>query len=150
MKFSFKNPIGRRVSTLLCLVNFSAFFLWVFDKKKTEFPEIELVSRLILFCKKKRYLWLPPFHKKWFFPQNAPRYRALFWLFCPIIHCVFTSKISKKFIFFSNCTYSTGHFIDFSPKKSIFSSICACILSTILTFLTKNPVCFYTKNSKKS
>ena len=37
----------------------------------------------------------------------------------------------------------------FHPKKVIFSSKCACISSTILTFLPNNPVCFYTKNSQK-
>jgi len=31
--------------------------------------------------------------------------------------------------------YNTGHFIDFSPEQSDFSSKCACISSTILTFL---------------
>ena len=31
----------------------------------------------------------------------------------------------------------------------IFSSKCACISSTILTFLPNNPVCFYNINSKK-
>ena len=45
--------------------------------------------------------------------------------------------------------YNTGHFIDFSPEKIDFSSKCACISSTILTFLPNNPVCFYTKNSQK-
>ena len=44
--------------------------------------------------------------------------------------------------------HNTGHFIDFSPKKTDFSSKCACISSTILTFLSNNPVCFYNKNSK--
>ena len=141
--------------------------------------------------------------KKLFFPQNAPAYRALFWLFYPIIQCVFKLKIPKKLsflqiapiiqgilltflpkkvFFFSKCAcisstiltflpnypvcfytknsqkvnfssnwdYNTGHFIDFSPKKKvIFSSKCACISSTILTFLPNNPVCFYNKNSKK-
>ena len=34
--------------------------------------------------------------KKKIFPQNAPAYRVLFWLFCPIIQFVFTSKILKS------------------------------------------------------
>ena len=42
-----------------------------------------------------------------------------------------------------------GHFIEFSPEKSDFSSKCACISSTILTFLPNNLLCFYTKNSQK-
>ena len=52
MKFSFKILECRRVSTLLYLVNFSAkkkktavFFLYWFLEKKTDVPEIELVSR---------------------------------------------------------------------------------------------------------
>ena len=36
----------------------------------------------------------------------------------------FYTKNSQKVHFSSNCTYITGHFIDFSPKKSIFSSKC--------------------------
>ena len=45
--------------------------------------------------------------------------------------------------------YNTGHFIDFSPEKSDFSSKCACTSSTILTFLPNNPWYIYTKNSQK-
>ena len=62
----------------------------------------------------------------------------------------FDTKKSQKVNFSSNCEYNTGHFIDFSPKKKLFfSSKCACISSTILTFWQNNPVCFYTKNSQK-
>ena len=42
-----------------------------------------------------------------------------------------------------------GHLSTFLPKKLNFSSKCACISSTILTFLPINPLCFYTKNSQK-
>ena len=61
----------------------------------------------------------------------------------------FYTKNSQKVNFSSNCDYNTGHFIDFSPKKVIFSSKCTCISSTIYTFLPNNPMCFYTKNSQK-
>ena len=87
--------------------------------------------------------------KKLIFPQNAPAYRARFWLFCPIIHCVFTKKIPKKFIFPKIMPIIQGTLLTFLPKKVIFSSKCACISSTILTFLPNNAVCFYTKNSQK-
>ena len=59
------------------------------------------------------------------------------------------TKNSQKVNFSSNCHYNTGHFIDFSPKKSDFFSKCDCISSTILTFLPNNPMCFYNKNSQK-
>ena len=133
--------------------------------------------------------------KKVILPQYAPAYGARFWLFCPIIHCVFTPKTPKKLIFpqivpilqgiywlffqimwffpqnapayraifnnpvyfynknsqkdniYYNFDYNTGHFIDFSPKKMIISSKCTCILSNILTFLPNNTVCFYNRNS---
>ena len=87
--------------------------------------------------------------KKLIFPQNAPAYRARFWLFCPIIHCVFTQKIPKKIIFPKIMPIIQGTLLTFLPKKVIFSSKCACISSTILTFLPNNPLCFYTKNFQK-
>ena len=62
--------------------------------------------------------------------------------------CLYSNN-SQKVNISSNCVYNTGHFIYFFPKKNIFSSKCACISSTILTFLPNNPVCFYTKNSQK-
>ena len=81
--------------------------------------------------------------KKRFCPKNAPAYRALFWLFCPIIHCLFTPKIPKKLIFPKIATIIQGTLLTFLPKKVIFYSNCACIWSTNLTFLPNNPVCFY-------
>ena len=42
-----------------------------------------------------------------------------------------------------------GTLLTFLKKKVIFSSKCACIWSTILTFLPNNPSCFYTKGFKK-
>ena len=86
--------------------------------------------------------------KKVIFPQNAPVYRARFWFFPNNPLCFYT-KNCQKVHFPSNCAYNTGHFIDFSPKKVILSSKCACISSTILTLLPNNQVCFYTKNPKK-
>ena len=103
------------------------------------------------------------------FPQIATKYRALYWLFsqkvifsskCPCISSTiltffpkipvcFYNKNSHKVNFSSNCAYNTVHFIDFSPKKSVFSSKWVYISSTILTFLPNNPLCFYTKNSQK-
>ena len=62
--------------------------------------------------------------------------------------CFYTTN-SQKVHFSSNCSYNTGHFIDFFPKKVIFFSKCGCISSTMLTFLPNNPVCFYTKNSQE-
>ena len=86
--------------------------------------------------------------KKVIFPQNAHAYRALFWLCCLIIHCVFTPKIPKKFIFPQIMPIVQGTLLTFLPKQVVFSSKCACISSTILTFLTNNQLCFYTKNSQ--
>ena len=60
----------------------------------------------------------------------------------------FYTKNSQKVNFSSNCDYNTGHFIDFYPKKIVFSSKCDCISSTILTFC-RIIQCFYTKNSQK-
>ena len=68
--------------------------------------------------------------------------------FLPNNPLCFYNENSPKVNFSSNCSYNTGHFIDFSPKV-IFSSKCASISSTILSFLPNNPVCFYTKNSQK-
>ena len=58
-------------------------------------------------------------------------------------------KFKGPFLFEEIKSLNTGHFIDFSPEKSDFSSKCACISSTILTFLPNNPLCFYTKNFQK-
>ena len=69
--------------------------------------------------------------------------------FLPYIPVHFYNKNSQKVNYSSKCDYKTGHFIDFSYEKSDSSSICACIWSTILTFLPNNPSCFYTKNSQK-
>ena len=83
------------------------------------------------------------------FPQNAPAYRALFWLFCRIIQCVFTPKTPKKLIFPQIATIIQGTLLTFLPKKMSISTKCACILSTIWSFLPNNTVCFYIRNSQK-
>ena len=77
------------------------------------------------------------FLPKWFFPQNAPAYRALFWAFCPIIQCVFTPKIPKKLIFPQIAPIITALYW-LSPKKSNF-----------LLKMRNNPVCFSPKIPKK-
>ena len=87
--------------------------------------------------------------KKVIFPQNAPGYRALFWLFCRIIQCVFTPKTPKKLIFPQIATIIQGTLLTFLPKKVIISSKCAFKSSIILTFLPNKPVCFYTKKYQK-
>ena len=69
--------------------------------------------------------------------------------FLPYIPVRFYYKNSQKVNYSSKCDYNTGHYIDFSYEKSDSSSKCACIWSTILTFLPNNPLCFYTKNSQK-
>ena len=46
-------------------------------------------------------------------------------------------------------TSLVAHPMDMYQKQVIFSSKCACISSSNLTFLPNNPVCFYTKNSQK-
>ena len=84
------------------------------------------------------------FQIMWFFPQNAPAYRAIF--NNPVY---FYNKNSQKDNIYYNFDYNTGHFIDFSPKKMIISSKCTCILSNILTFLPNNTVCFTTEIPKK-
>ena len=59
--------------------------------------------------------------------------------FLPYIPLCFYNKNSQKVNYSSKCDYNTGHFIDFSYEKSDSSSKCACIWSTILTFLPDNP-----------
>ena len=87
--------------------------------------------------------------KKVIFPQYATAYQGRHWLFCPIIHSVFTPIIPKKLIFPQIVPIIQSTLLTFFPKKVIFSSKFACISSTILTFLPNNPVCFYTKHSQK-
>ena len=69
--------------------------------------------------------------------------------FLPNIPVRFYNKNSQKVNYSSKFNYNTGHFIDFSYEKIEPSSKCACIWSTILTFLPNNPLFFYTKNSQK-
>ena len=52
----------------------------------------------------------------------SPANRALFWLFCPVIQCVFTPKIPKKLIFPQITTIIQGTLLRFLPKKVIFPS----------------------------
>ena len=111
-----------------------------------KFPKSSFFSQIAPIVQGTLLTFLP---KKVFFPQYAPAYQALFWLFWPRIQCVFTPKIPKKVNFSLNCDYNTGHFIDFSHKKVIFSSKCACISSTILTFFPNNPLFFTTQIPKK-
>ena len=111
-----------------------------------KFPKSSFSLKLRLY--NRALFWLFS-QKEWFFPQNTPVYQALFWLFCPIIQFVFKQKKSQKVNFSSNCAYNTGHFIYFPPKKSDFFLKIPCISNTILTFVPKNPVCFYNKNSQK-
>ena len=58
--------------------------------------------------------------KKLFFPQNAPVYRALFWIFCPIIRFVLTPKIPKELIFLEIAPIIQGTFLTFLPKNATF------------------------------
>ena len=60
--------------------------------------------------------------------------------FLPNIPVRFYNKNSQKVNYSSKCNYNTGHFIDFSCEKSDSSSKCACIWSTISTFLPNNPL----------
>ena len=83
------------------------------------------------------------------FPLKCACISSTILTFLPNNPVCFYTKNSQKVNFSSNCDYNTGHFIDFSPEKSDFPSKCACISSTILTFLPNNPSCFYTKNSQK-
>ena len=64
------------------------------------------------------------FQNKWFFPQNAPVYRALFWRFGPIIPVCFYTKNSQK--------------VNFPQIANI-------IQGTLLTFLPKNIIIFFLK-----
>ena len=77
--------------------------------KKLMFPQIAHIIEGTLLT------FLP----KVIFSTNEQEYRALFWLFCPIIQCVFTPKIPKKLIFPQIAPIIQG-FIDFSPKKKWF------------------------------
>ena len=80
--------------------------------------------------------------KKVIFSSKCACISSTILTFLPNNPVCFYTKNSQKVNFSSNCEYNTGHFIDFSPEKSDFSSKCACISSTILTF-------YRTKISKK-
>ena len=69
--------------------------------------------------------------------------------FLPNNSVCFYTKNSQKVNFSSNCVYNTGHFIDFSPKKSDFFLKMRLHIEHYFDFLPNNPVCFYTKNSQK-
>ena len=85
--------------------------------------------------------------KKVIFSSKCACISSTILTFLPNNPVCFYTKNSQKVNFFSNCDYNTGHFIDFSPKKSFFpqNASFACISSTVLTFLTNNPECFYNK-----
>ena len=87
--------------------------------------------------------------KKEILPQNAPAYGARFWLFCPIIHCFFTPKTPKKFIFSQIVPIIQGFFLIFLLNKVIFSAKCAIISSNILTLYPTNPGFFFKKKNPK-
>ena len=58
--------------------------------------------------------------KKVFFPSKCAWISSTILTFLPNNPVCFYTKNSQKVIFSSNCGYNTGHFIDFSPKKSDF------------------------------
>ena len=91
--------------------------------------------------------WLFP-HKKWFFPQNVHAYWALFWLFCPIVQCVFTPKIPKKLFFPQIATIIQGTLLTFLPKKVIFSQNAPAYRTLFRLFCPINQM-FLHKNSQK-
>ena len=109
--------------------------------KKLIFPQIATIIQGTLLT------FLP---KKVIFSSKCACISSTILTFLPNNPVCFYTKNSQKVNFSSNCDYNTGHFIDFSPEKSDFSSKGACISSTILIFLPNNPLFFSTKNSKKS
>ena len=82
------------------------------------------------------------------FPQNAPAYRAIFWLCTPIIQYIFIAKIPKKIIFTLISTIIQDTLLTFLPKNDYFLKMLLHI-EHFLTFLPNNTVCFYTKSLKK-
>ena len=108
--------------------------------KKLIFPQIATIIQGTLLT------FLP---KKLIFSSKCDCITSTILTFLPNNPLCFYTINSQKVYFSSNFAYNTGHFIDFLPKKVIFPSKCACISSTILTFLPNYPVCFYTKNSQK-
>ena len=87
--------------------------------------------------------------KKLIFSSKCACISSTILTFLPNNPLRFYTKNTQKVIFSSNCDYNTGHFIDFSPEKSDFSSKCACISSTISTILPNNPLCFHNKKFQK-
>ena len=87
--------------------------------------------------------------KKVFFPSKCAWISSTILTFLPNNPVCFYTKNSQKVIFSSNCGYNTGHFIDFSPKKSDFFLKMCVHIELILYFLPNNPLCFYTKNFQK-
>ena len=78
--------------------------------KKLMFPQIANIIQCTLLT----------FLSKMIFSTNEHVYRALFWLFCPIIYCVFRPKIPKKLIFPQIANIIQGTLLTFLPKKSDF------------------------------
>ena len=147
-------------------------FIDFFSQKKWFFPQNAHAYRALiwLFWTIIQCVFTPKIPKTFTFPQIAPIIQGILLTFLPKkvfffskCACIsstiltflpnypvcFYTKNFQKVKFSSNFDYNTGHFIDFSPKKSDFLSKCDCISSTILTFLPNNPVCFYNKNSQK-
>ena len=111
--------------------------------------ENKMLIRIVYFSKK-----LKNKIERYSVAIRTKRKQTLFWLFCPIIYCVFTQKIPKKLIFpkIANIIRGGGgytalfwHFCPIIycvftpkiPKKLIFPQIANVIQCTLLTFLSK-------------
>ena len=74
---------------------------------------------------------------------------ALFWLFCPIIHCDFTPNIPKKLIFPQIATIIQGTLLTFLPKKVIFPQNAPAYRARFRLFCPIIHCVFTPKNPKK-
>ena len=127
-------------STILTFLQNNPVCFYTKNSLKVNFPQIANIMQGNLLT------FLP---KKLFFSSKCACISSTILTFLQNNPVWFYTKNSQKVNFSSNCGYNTGHFIDFSPKKVIFSSKCERISNTLLTLFPNNPVFFTTKIQKK-
>ena len=92
-------------------------------KDRTNYPPFLLTTLLpqkLVECAAGVRLSSQPPQKSDFPPSKCTSISSTILTFLPNNPVCFYTKNSQKVHFSSNCTYNTGHFIDFSPKKSDF------------------------------
>ena len=139
-KSDFSSKCACISSTILTFLPNNPLCFYTKNSQKVHFPQIVPIIQGTLLT------FLP---KKVIISSKCAFISSIILTFLPNNPVCFYTKKYQKLNVPLNCDYNTGHLLTFLPKKVIFSSKCACISSTILTFLPNNPVCFYNKNSQK-